>query len=63
VQVPSSFVGVTNVVMCSSVLYSAIVVQCTATITRFIYGILVDEPRSGESDVVRDIANGLVDCR
>jgi hypothetical protein len=36
-------------------------VQCTATITIFIFGTRVDEPRSNEYGVVRgDVANGLV---
>jgi hypothetical protein len=35
-------------------------VQCTATITKIIYGSLVEEPRSSECGVVRGVASGLV---
>jgi hypothetical protein len=37
-----------------------LLVQYTATITKIIYGSLIDEPRSSECGVVRDVASGLV---
>jgi hypothetical protein len=49
------------VVMCSSELYSTIVICAVhSNYYLFIYGSPVDEPRSSERGVVRDVASGLV---
>jgi hypothetical protein len=49
------------VVMCSSVLYSIIVICAVhSNYYLFIYGSPVDEPRSSERGVVRDVARRLV---